>query len=108
MSEEIKQSEEVESGEATKPGKRPPRLVRNYISFAGMVIAVACLTSMSLLFLLELTGAESNPYLGIFTYLIFPVVLMFGVFLIVLGILIERRRRRKRSPTEVTYPILNL
>lgn len=108
MSEEIKPSEEVEASEETKPVRKPPRLIRNYISFVGMIITVASVVSIALLFLIEVTGAESNPYLGIFTYLIFPMVLMLGVSIIVLGMLIERRRRRKTSASEITYPILDL
>jgi hypothetical protein len=108
MSEEVRPSEEVKADEEIKPAKRPPRLYRNYISLAGAAVALACLASILLLFLIEVTGAESNPYLGIFTYIIFPVVLIFGVFLFFFGMLIERRRRRKRSPTDVNYPILDL
>lgn len=106
MSEEAVPTEPA--AEEVKPAKKAPRLIRNYISLAGIVITLACSVSIFLLFLIEVTGAENNPYLGIFTYIIFPVVIMFGVFLIFLGMLIERRRRRRHAPTDLTYPILDL
>jgi hypothetical protein len=89
---------------------RAPGLFRNYISFAGAAIAAAGLVSIVLMLLLELTGSEShNPYLGIFTYIIFPSVLGFGLLLVPVGMLWERRRRRKLSPAEIAaFPVLDL
>ncbi|HYX41176.1 MAG TPA: hypothetical protein VE821_05745, partial [Pyrinomonadaceae bacterium] len=58
--------------EATLPGDRPARLFRNLISFVGAAIMFASLTSILFLFVIELTGSTTNPYLGIFTYIIFP------------------------------------
>jgi hypothetical protein len=96
--------------EAESPARRVPSLFRNYISFAGAAIAAAGLVSIALMILLELTGSEShNPYLGIFTYIIFPSVMGFGLLLIPLGMLWERRRRRKLSPAEIAaFPVLDL
>jgi hypothetical protein len=86
-----------------------PSLFRNYVSFVGAAIATASLLSVVLLFLIEITGATENPYLGILTYIIFPSVLMFGLFVFILGSLIERRRRHKSPDWEVSqYPRLDL
>lgn len=88
---------------------KTPSLFRNYISFVGAAITAASLVSVSLLFLVEITSKQENPYLGILTYIIFPSILLVGVFIVVLGIIIERRRRRDRSPTEIAlYPRLDL
>ncbi len=76
---------------------KAPTLFRNYISFAGAVIVAASLASIFLLFLIELTKAADNPYLGIITYVILPAFLILGLIVIVVGMLFERRRRR-RSP----------
>ena len=84
---------------------KAPTLFRNYISFAGALIVAASLASIILLFLIELTKAADNPYLGIVTYIILPAFLTFGLVIIVAGILIERRRRRRFPESDIAaYP----
>ena len=93
------------------PHRKPktPSLFRNYISFVGAAITAAALVSVVLLFLVEITSKAENPYLGILTYIIFPAILVFGLLVMVLGVLIERRRRHKGTPSEITaYPRLDL
>lgn len=86
-----------------------PSLFRNYVSFVGAAITIASLASVVLLFLIEITSAGENPYIGILTYIIFPSVLMFGLFVIVVGMLWERRRRRRIAPEAIlAYPRLDL
>ena len=86
-----------------------PGLYRNYVSFAGTVIVIAALASIILLFLIELTNTAINPYLGILTYVILPGVLILGITVILFGMLLERRRRR-RSPSSpiLPYPKIDL
>jgi hypothetical protein len=89
--------------------QRPPTLFRNYISFAGAVIVLAALVSILLLFLIELTQAASNPYLGIMTYIILPGFLVFGLLVVLTGMLLERRRRRRSRASEIPpYPKIDL
>ena len=84
---------------------KAPTLFRNYISFAGALIVAASVASIILLFLIELTKAADNPYLGIVTYILLPAFLTFGLVIIVAGMLIERRRRRRRPESEIAaYP----
>lgn len=88
---------------------KPPGLFRNYLSFIGAAIAAACLTSIVLLLLLDLTSGTNNPYLGIFTYVLFPSILIFSLFIILAGMLFERRRRRRLDPSETPgYPKFDL
>ena len=95
--------------EAEQTNPKPPSLFRNYISFVGAAIASASLVSVVLLFLVEITSKQENPYLGILTYIVFPSVLIFGLVVVFLGRIIERRRRHKASPTEIAaYPKLDL
>ena len=105
-------SEEAQAapgGEEKESPKKVPGLFRNYISFIGAAIVIASLASIVLLFLIETTGASNNPYLGIFTYILFPAFLAFGLLVILFGMLRERRRRRKLSPSEIAaYPKLDL
>ena len=86
-----------------------PTLLRNYISFVGAAIVLASLASGVLLFLMEITSRQENPYLGILTYIIFPAVLIFGALIVILGVVLERRRRRLVSPdAALAYPRLDL
>ena len=92
-----------------EPIPKAPSLFRNYISFVGAAIAVASLASVSLLFLIEVSSHQENPYLGILTYIILPSILIFGLFVIAVGMFFERRRRRRASPSDVlAYPKLDL
>lgn len=92
-----------------KPAGPHPGLYRNFISLAGTAIVVASFTSIALLVLIELSGSRENPYLGILTYVLLPSVLVFGLAIILLGMLLERRRRRRLAPSEIpAYPAIDL
>src|SRR4030095_15391164 len=94
---------------AETPATKPPTLLRNYISFVGAAIAISALASTFLLFLMEITSNQENPYLGILTYIIFPSFLIFGLLVMIAGAVLERRRRRRAAPDEVLeYPRLDL
>jgi nitrate/TMAO reductase-like tetraheme cytochrome c subunit len=95
--------------EETAATAKAPTLFRNYVSFAGAVVVVASLSSIVLLFLIEITKAAENPYLGIVTYVILPGFLILGVLIIVAGMLLERRRRRRWPESELAaYPKIDL
>jgi hypothetical protein len=86
-----------------------PSLLHNYVSLVGAVIGITSLASIVLLFLLELTSSTEQPYLGIFIYILLPGIMLFGLFVVLVGVLRERWRRRKMSPEEIAaYPILDL
>jgi len=75
----------------------------------GGAIVIASLVSVILLFLIEITAKSENPYLGLLTYIIFPGILIFGLVIVMLGRLIERRRRHRASPDDIAaYPSLDL
>src|ERR1043166_2404949 len=103
--------EAVEGAAADEVALPVPRLYRNYISFAGMAITAAGLVSIVLMLMLDLFSNEGkyNPYVGIFTYILFPTVMGFGLLLIPVGMLWERRRRRRLAPGDIgRYPVLDL
>src|SRR5438067_846528 len=97
---------------ATPVTRKTPGLYRNYVSFAGTAIAAAGFISIVLMLLLDLMGdemARHNPYVGIFTYILFPSVMGLGILLIFFGMLWERRRRRRLAPDQIgRYPVLDL
>lgn len=81
----------------------------NFISLVGMILAVVA-TGLIIIFLSmeAITGVE-NPYLGIFVYFIFPVLLIAGLFLVPVGAFRQRQRRRKVLPEEIPpYPDIDL
>ncbi|HVR39712.1 MAG TPA: NapC/NirT family cytochrome c [Thermoanaerobaculia bacterium] len=88
---------------------KPPSLARNLISSLGLVIALIALVNIAFLVFVDLGAKNSNPYVGIFAYVLFPGVLCFGLLLFIAGILRERLRRRRHRPDEVPkYPDIDL
>jgi nitrate/TMAO reductase-like tetraheme cytochrome c subunit len=88
---------------------RNVRLIRTPISVVGMVLTTISAVLFLIVFLADLFGWHTNPYLGIVFFLILPAVFLLGLALIPIGAWIERRRRaRGRAPSEVHWPRLDL
>jgi len=82
-----------------------PKSVSNWISIAGFMIAVNSLILIIILFIEALLTARSNPYNGIFTYIILPVIMVIGLIMIPVGMLINRK---KDPSSEQRWPVLDL
>jgi len=88
---------------------KTPSLLRNYLSFAGFAIMAASFTSIVLLILMEISGGTENPYTDLITFIFIPSILVFGLFVVFIGALLERRRRRRNPGSPIgQYPILDL
>ncbi len=85
-----------------------PASVYNPLSLIGAAIAVISFGLILFLFILEFFATESNPYLGILTFIILPGVLIFGLLLIAYGVYRERRRTRKGIVREKNFPVIDL
>ncbi|HEX5600942.1 MAG TPA: cytochrome c3 family protein [Pyrinomonadaceae bacterium] len=86
-----------------------PSLTRNYVSFVGMVIAFTSLACIILLFLIDFTQQTENPYFGIVTYILLPGFLILGLFIVIVGMIRERRRRRLNPTSDLAaYPKIDL
>lgn len=72
--------------------RRFPREAYNFISLTGVGIALFGLAATVILYLLNIFSDGSNPYLGIFIFLIFPGVMFFGLLIIPVGMWRERQR----------------
>lgn len=83
-------------------------LFRNYISMVGAAVALACLASILLLFLIEVTGRRDSPYIGIFAWVIIPSILVCSLIAIGIGFVRERRRQRVSVDGAATYPSIDL
>ena len=85
-----------------------PSLARNLISATGVVIAFVALMNTIFLIFIDIRGANSSPYLGILAWIVGPAILSFGLLLYLGGLLLERRRRRGKSPEQYAqYPRLD-
>jgi nitrate/TMAO reductase-like tetraheme cytochrome c subunit len=69
-------------------------MTRNWVSLAGLIVAVGSLFSFLLLFILDSVAHFANPYIGILTYLVAPGFLVAGLFLAILGVLWQRHRAK--------------
>ena len=102
-------SEKENAETVAEPQKKKPGLMHNYLSFAGVAVVVASLVSIILLILLELSSSHENPYTVLVTYILLPGVLIFGLFLILVGVIWERRRRLKDPNANIArFPVLDL
>src|ERR1041385_4087634 len=81
------------------------RLIRTPISVAGMVLTTISAVLFLVVFLADLFGWHSNPYVGIVFFLILPGIFILGLVLIPLGAWRERRRRvRGHAASELHWP----
>ena len=78
------------------PTSKPPSLLRNPLSLLGIVIAVVSTGFGLPMMFIDMFNRHTDPYLATLIYLVLPFVATGGVGLVVLGILWERRRRRRR------------
>ena len=54
-------------------------LLRNYISLSGLALAAIALANILVLFLIDVTAAEPNPYTGLLAYMVLPAFLVLGL-----------------------------
>lgn len=100
---------ETEPTEAPEQPMKTPSLARNTISFIGLVIALISLVNIGFLVLADIGAKHVNPYVGVMAYAIIPAFLVFGIAVWLLGIALERRRRRRMAPDEMPlYPDIDL
>ena len=84
-------------------------LTHNWVSLAGIVVAVASFFAVACLIALDLFRGSGNPYVGILTYIVAPAFLVLGLSLIAVGAVGERRRRRTLEPGTIpAFPRIDL
>jgi hypothetical protein len=81
------------------------RLIRTPASVVGMVLTTISAVLFLVVFLADLFGLHTNPYLGIVFFLVLPAVFVIGLALIPFGAWLERRRRaRGKAPSSLSWP----
>ncbi len=86
-----------------------PSYVYNPITLTGAAIASVSFGLVLFVFILEIfSSIGDNPYIGIFSFIILPSILIFGLLLIAYGILRERKRLREGKSREGKLPVIDL
>ncbi len=76
--------------------------LRNWLSLAGFVLALAAFFAFVLLFSVDLFATHANPYMGILAYVVAPMFLLMGLAMVLLGYVVETRRLRRGLPEAVS------
>ena len=75
----------------------------------GVILAFCSFFAVVSLIAIDFFRGFGNPYMGILTYLVAPAFLITGLLFVFLGVLFERRRRRRLTPGEVPkHPQIDL
>ncbi|MCB2206484.1 NapC/NirT family cytochrome c [bacterium] len=85
-----------------------PSSVYNPISLTGVGIALVSFGTILVFFVMDVMGYTSSPYLGIFTYMIIPGILILGLLLVPFGVWMEKRRLRKHGGKTRKYMLIDL
>lgn len=87
--------------------KLPPS-THNWISLAGLMIAVITLFMIVFLFLISFIFLEGSSYLGLVIYIVLPVFMIAGLLLIPLGMLITIRKSGYDKKKAESWPKIDL
>lgn len=84
-------------------------LARSPLSLFGVLLTTFTAVFFVVVFLADLFGLHTNPYIGIVFFVIVPSLFVLGLLLIPLGAWLERRRLAAgKGPTERRWPKLDL
>jgi nitrate/TMAO reductase-like tetraheme cytochrome c subunit len=91
------------------PAGGKTRLIRNPVSLIGAALAATSLATIAFFFFVNLVAARPSPYIGVLAFMVAPVFLILGLLVITVGMLLERRRRRKAKPGTIPrFPRIDL
>ena len=85
------------------------RYARNPITLFGIWLTTVSAVLFLVVFLADVFGVHTNPYIGIIFFLVLPSLFVFGLLLIPAGALLMRRRERQGRPAvELRWPTIDL
>jgi len=94
---------------ADEEAPRRGGLYRNAISLVGTLIAGGSILLIIFALALEYSAKRPSPYIGIFTYMLFPMFFAVGAAVFLYGMRHESiRRRRVGSEDALPYPLVDL
>ncbi len=85
-----------------------PKNAYNWITITGFLLAVNSLIVIILLFLFTMLSSETNPYMGLFTFIVSPAFMVLGLLMIPFGIIRKRKKMKGKSPELQKWPILDM
>src|SRR6266567_9003338 len=88
-----------------EPRHRLRMLLRNPVSLAGVALGIVGLANIFLFFLIDVIAVKPSPYIGILAYMLSPAFFVFGLLLMLTGVLLERR---KKVVSTAFYPTIDL
>jgi hypothetical protein len=84
-------------------------LFRSPVSIAGAIFTTISALLFLIVFLADLFGLHTNPYVGILFFLVMPGFFVFGLALIPVGMWLERRREQRGvAPWSPRWPRVDL
>ena len=91
------------------PSGKRAALYRNSISYTGGILVAGGAALLAVGLLMQFSIKSPGPYFGLFTFLLFPSIILVGLFAFGLGMLLESRRRRRTGKLEARpYPAVDL
>lgn len=81
--------------DSPKPNPGKSGLFKNWLGLTGGVLVLASCFAFVFLFVLNLTSARDNPYLGILTFVVSPAFFLLGAVLIGIGKWLETSHAKK-------------
>jgi NapC/NirT cytochrome c family protein len=91
----------------TRP--RLPLLLQNWVSYAGMVVAILAFIAIVFLFTVSTFGANPAPYAGIVIFVVLPAFMLGGLALVPVGMAFEWRRLRRGGERSMPrFPVFDL
>jgi len=87
--------------------KKLPQTFYNPLSLVGAVVFFFNIGLMIFLAVVEMLSKHPRPYADIIIFMVLPLIVSFGLVLIAVGIVRERRRLRAGGVAESRFPILD-
>jgi len=85
-----------------------PPAFYNLRTLIGAAIASVSFGLVLFLTVLDLFEGEQKPYIGILTFIILPIFVLFGLILVFYGIWREHRREKQGLPQDLKLPRIDL
>lgn len=82
--------------------------LQNWISLVGTIIALISLCMIVIIFVISRLAGHSGIYLGLVVYILLPALMIAGLILIPTGMLIRRKKEKKRTEVGPEWPRIDL